>query len=140
MARMESPVRHQTVTVKVDPDALDEFDDWWDGQTDHQNRSEALRELIRNCGRTGGSGQTLPLSPPADDDLEWAYRRLAVAANGDGVIPDAMARRVCAGGRAGYSKEEARDLLLRPLHKSNYLRRSANVYGDCAWKLTGWDR
>lgn len=136
MARMNDS-GNATVSASVPSPILEEFDEWVE-KSDYESRSEALREVMRDA--SGGSAHfETPLRPPTEEDLEWAYRRLCQVASQHGVVRGDTAKRVCSGGRPGYSKEEAQALLIHKLHRRNYIRQISDSQGrNTAWKLVGW--
>jgi len=131
--------REQRVSLRADPDLVDDFDHWADEH--HGSRSAGLRALMR---RATGDDRTwsTPRQPPTEELLSDAYRRLVDVARAtgsqSGYIRESTARRVCAGGKAGLSKDDARDRLLKPLTRRGYLRRVGNVHGDTSYQILGW--
>jgi Arc/MetJ-type ribon-helix-helix transcriptional regulator len=138
MSRM-NPSGSATVSLKADGELVESFDEWVDGSR-YDSRSAALRGLMREAAE-GSPDTGTPLVPPSDDDLlETAYRKLCRASNDDGVIKADRARRVLAGGAENLSKSDVTDMVLLPLRSRGYLSRRANLRGDVAWKIVGWDR
>lgn len=131
--------REQKISLRADPDLVDEFDEW--AEDTHGSRSAAIRSLMRSAV-DGVADYSTPRQPPTEDLLAEAYRRLVDVARAtgsqEGYIRESTARRVCSGGRAGLSKDDARDRLLKPLSKRGYLRRVGNVHGDTSYQILGW--
>jgi hypothetical protein len=136
MSRM-NPSGSATVSLKADGELVESFDEWVESSS-YGSRSAALRGLMREA--VDGSPTTgTPLVPPSDDLLAESYRKLSRAANGDGVIRDDRAKRLLAGGSNNLSKGDVTDMVLLPLREMGYLRRRANLRGETAWKLNGWN-
>jgi len=135
-SEMKSP------SVRVQEDLLAEFDEWAD--KNYGSRSKALRTFMRDAVDGGVEEEDLtPLQPPREDLLAESYRKLCAFARRSGstggVVKDSTARRICAGGSDGLSKEDVDTSILRPLQRRGYLIRQSNVYGESAWRLNGWD-
>lgn len=132
--------REQRITFRSDPELVDDFDDWADET--HGSRSAALRALMRDATGSDPSYET-PRQPPSEELLADAYRRLVTVARAtgseSGYVRESTARRVVSGGKAGLSKDDARDRLLKPLTRRGYLRRVGNVHGDTSYQILGWD-
>jgi hypothetical protein len=128
-------------SVSVPDLLLDEFDEW--AEERYENRSEAIQALMRNAVNSGPDLEyDTPLQPPADEVLSRGYRRLCLAASGDGVVPHESAKITCSNGPSNLSKQEATRMVLRPLRERGYLRRLVSVdvrEGSSAWKIVGWD-
>jgi len=140
MSRMESPdENYERVSVRLSGDRLDRFEEFLE-EHDASKSAVVRRGIDAVTSGPVATEQGPPFAEPDEDRLARAYRKLYRNANTDGVIGDDAARRVCAGGSEGYSKAEVKTALLRPLHKRGYLRRMANIYGDAAWRINGWDR
>ena len=126
------------ITIRASSSLVDAFDEAIDG--DYSSRSDAIRTYLRSVADGGRSWET-PRQPPTEELLADAYRSLVDVARAtgseNGYVREPTARRVVAGGKAGLSKDDARDRLLRPLVRRGYLRRVGNVQGDTSYQILG---
>ena len=140
MSRMESPEEnYERVTVRLSGDRLDRFEEFL--EAGDASKSDVVRKGIDAVVASDTHDERgPPFRPPTEDRLARGYRKLYRNANADGVIGEEAARRVCSGGPDGLSKTEVKTSILKPLHRRNYLKRVANIYGDSAYRINGWDR
>jgi len=131
-----NPSGNATVSLQADSGLVDDFDEWVAG-SDYSNRSEALRALMRDAAERPTDHDT-PLRPPVEEDLEKSYRVLCDLANKDGIVRDKTAKSVLAS-RLGIDQNEVMPMILKKLHRRNYLRRQSNLQGSVTWKLNGWE-
>lgn len=125
-----------TVSLQASPDLVDQFDEWV-ADSEYANRSEALRQLMREAAEAPTLRGT-PLVPPSDDQLATAYQRLCAVANDDGIVRSKTADSVLAA-MLGVSATEVESLVLKPLQERRYIFQRSDVYGNHAWKINGWD-
>lgn len=135
MGRQNPSGSGATLSAKVDGSLIEAFDQWCESG-DISSRSEGVRVLLRDAV-DGHAPQGLPRQPPVDDQLDYAYRQLVDAANGDGIVPVRGAKRVCSGGPRNMSKQEVFDMALKPLMRRGYLRRRSDLYGHTAFEVLG---
>lgn len=131
----------KTPSIRIHADLLDEFDEWVE-QSDHSDRSKAVRALMRDAMGGTPADDLMPLDPPYDELLADAYRRLCRAAYPDGFVRKDTARRVCSGGAENLSKQEVPGMVLHPLRKRGYLRLQGDSFvigKHTKWKIVGWD-
>jgi Arc/MetJ-type ribon-helix-helix transcriptional regulator len=128
--------RKKQIRFRAEETLVETFDNWVEG-SDYGSRSEALRAAMR---QTAGEGdpQRAPLVPPAEEPLRTAYIKLCDVANADGVVRHDIAEEELAT-TLGKRKQTVNHMVLGKLRSRGYLHRSANVYGDRSWSLTGWD-
>jgi Arc/MetJ-type ribon-helix-helix transcriptional regulator len=129
-------------SFRIEASLLDAFDEWVAEDSRFDARSKVLREMIREKIEEE-PGEETPLSPPTEERLSVAYKKLCEVANGDGMVRQDTAKRACSTGKAGMSKGEVLDIVLRPLERRGYLNRRSNIYAtqdrDTAWELVGWE-
>lgn len=137
MARMESPERKERVSARIGGIRLEKFEKHIDETG--ESKSELIRKGIDAILSGTMVESTPPLHPPAENHLEYGYRQLFKAANADGYVKSDTAKRVCSGGPENIAKSEVYDLVLKKLLRRGYIKRTSNLYGDTAYKLTGWN-
>lgn len=135
--KMKSP------SVRIHEDDLEAFDEWVSESDRFQNRSHAIRHLMKDAAQGNSvDPDATPLVPPTEEILRDAYVRLcqhcSLVGKTDGVVSDKTAKRVVSGGSHNLSKDEVFGNVLRPLAKRGYIRQKSNVYGHTAWKIVGY--
>ena len=117
MAQMESPDRSDRMTVRVDADLLDEYDELCDERG--RSRSEAIRTHMRQAVE---DAELTDRKMPDDDDLSTAYRKLLRLSKGGGWIERDRACSHLAQEIPNTDKKGAYGHLIKPLRKKGYLR------------------
>lgn len=124
------------VKFRASGDTVDEFDAWV-GESEYKSRAEALRGLMERSMK-GGAGMGMPLEPPEDESLSKSYKRLVEVASSKGVIPHDVATSELSS-LIGRQKKSVERSVLSKLRERGYLKQTANLYGDRAWTLRGWE-
>jgi hypothetical protein len=122
-----------TISVRVDEATKDEYQERVDSM------SGDLADYINE--RVGSQDYDTPLQPPYNPRLARGYKRLVDAATENGHIRGDTARRVVSGGPNNISKDEAIDLVLKPLHRNGYIKPTGTILSQRQyWELNGWNR
>lgn len=132
-----------TRSIRGPEDLFDDFDEWVEA-SDFEDRSKAVRALMRDA--MGGAPQSdlMPLRPPKEEALAGAYRRLCRAAYPDGQVRESIAKRVAVRGHPdNLSGEDAVPLVLAPLRRRGYLQRRTGHAAQrrplTVWAIVGWE-
>jgi hypothetical protein len=126
--------RRKQVKFRADAELVEQLDN----QTGDRNRSDVLRELIRDRVESDESEDT-PLVPPTDETLRTAYLALCEVANRSGVVRWDAGLSVLSS-RLGLGKKEIEHIVIKKLHRAGYISRLSSFdQSDRAMRLNGWD-
>lgn len=126
------------------PEALFEQFDEWVQESDHSDRSKALRALMQDAMGGAPQSEVMPLQPPREEGLAGAYRRLCRSGYPDGMVRDSVAKRVAVRNHPdNLSAEDAMPVVLSELRHRGYLRRRSAHPAQhtplVVWEIAGWD-
>jgi len=124
VSRMESPDRDTRVTVRVDQELLDDYDEVCDDRG--VSRSEAIRNHMQ---QTISDADLTDRQMPTDDDLATAYRTLLRRTKGGGWIPRDQACKALAQALPDTDQDSAYRWLVKPLRKRGYIRQQVTSDG-----------
>ncbi|MCD2202760.1 hypothetical protein [Halobacterium sp. KA-6] len=123
-----------TITVRVDENLKERY------RTEVDSMSGDIEEYIREKVNSEPDGYDTPLIPPTEPRLARGYRKLCAAATSNGNVRDDTACRIVSGGPENIAKSEAKDLVLKQLHRRGYIRPTGSPYtSESYWKLNHWE-
>jgi Arc/MetJ-type ribon-helix-helix transcriptional regulator len=116
-------------TISAPTHLWESFDDVWRESDRWDNRSEAIRDLMRSAVEAPHS--TNDRVPPTDDqDLADAYETLCSVSRGEWVPEEVVLTELSQ--EQGEKKEVVRGTIIRPLVDRGYARRTTDWSGKTA--------
>lgn len=93
----------RTPSFRVHEEFLEAFDDAV-AASEYQDRTKAIRGLIREFVDGNAELDVMPRQPPTEDGLAEAYRKLCLAPVSSETVRHDTPLRVCSGGSENISK------------------------------------